>query len=152
MQNCKCKNSCMFVGLGLFEYMQLAQELKTEPIYVINNGISHQEATPPDRLAPFITETLEALEFITGADNTTWGSVRASMGRKRPWKLNYLAIGNEVRHLTHSLNSVLKQSIQQVVSYTPVKVDLVLYRIRFRNLTVLWVNPNLPHRATFAYK
>ena len=76
--------------------MLLAEELGAEPIYVINNGISHAEATPPERLEPFVIETMDALEFITGDDKTTWGSVRASMGRKEPWTLKFLAIGNEV--------------------------------------------------------
>ena len=85
-----------FAGLGLFEYMLLAEELEAEPIYVINNGISHQESTPLGQIAPFLKETLDALEFITAPETSKWGSVRAAMGRKEPWKLNYLAIGNEV--------------------------------------------------------
>lgn len=85
-----------FAGLGLFEYMWLADELKAEPIYVINNGISHQEATPPARLRSYIQETMDALEFITGDASTPWGSVRASMGRQKPWSLRFVAIGNEV--------------------------------------------------------
>ena len=31
-------------GLGLFEYMQLAEELKTEPVWVINNGVAHADS------------------------------------------------------------------------------------------------------------
>jgi hypothetical protein len=31
-------------GLGLFEYMLLVEELGVEPIWVINNGIAHQES------------------------------------------------------------------------------------------------------------
>lgn len=83
-------------GLGLFEYMLLAEELEAEPIYVINNGISHQESIPPSQITPFLKETLDALEFITGPDSSAWGAVRASMGRSEPWSLKYLAIGNEV--------------------------------------------------------
>lgn len=75
--------------------MLLSEELEAEPIYVVNNGISHQEAVPPANIQPFLDETLDALEFLTGPHNSTWGAVRASMGRKHPWKINYLAIGNE---------------------------------------------------------
>lgn len=31
-------------GLGLFEYMLLAEELNTEPVWVINNGVAHFES------------------------------------------------------------------------------------------------------------
>ncbi len=83
-------------GLGLFEYMQLCEELETEPIWVINNGISHQEAIPTADIMPWIQDTLDSIEFITGPQNSTWGSVRADMGHAAPWGLRYVAIGNEV--------------------------------------------------------
>lgn len=85
-------------GLGLFEYMLLAEELQAEPVYVINNGVSHQESVPVSEIEPYIKETVDAVEFITGPSSSKWGAVRASMGRKDPWKLNYLAIGNEVQY------------------------------------------------------
>lgn len=91
-------------GLGLYEYMLLANELDAEPIYVVNNGISHQQSVPPDQLQPFIDETMEALEFLTGDSGSTWGSVRASMGREDPWDINYLAIGNEVHQSSPMLH------------------------------------------------
>ena len=83
-------------GLGLYEYMQLCEELKTEPIWVINNGISHQESLPTAQVLPWINDTLDSIEFITGSPNSTWGSVRANMGHPEPWGLRYVAIGNEV--------------------------------------------------------
>ncbi len=85
-----------YAGLSLYEYMLLAEELEAEPVYVINNGVSHQESVAPSEIGPFIQETMDALEFITGHASSRWGAVRASMGRQQPWKLNYLAIGNEV--------------------------------------------------------
>lgn len=44
-----------------------------------------------------VQEALDGVEFISGPPDSPWGSVRAAMGRPHPWKLNYLAIGNEVR-------------------------------------------------------
>jgi alpha-L-arabinofuranosidase len=38
---------CMGAGLGLYEYMLLSEELGTEPIWVINNGI---RCATPSRL------------------------------------------------------------------------------------------------------
>ena len=31
-------------GLGLFEYMLLVEELHTEPIWVVNNGVAHGDS------------------------------------------------------------------------------------------------------------
>lgn len=33
-------------GLGVFEYMLLVEELQTEPIWVINNGVAHGDSEP----------------------------------------------------------------------------------------------------------
>jgi len=87
-------------GLGLYEYMLLAEALEAEPIYVVNNGFSHRETTSPQLLQPFLDEALGALEFLMGRANQGWGAVRASMGREEPWKINYLGIGNEVCRAT----------------------------------------------------
>ena len=44
---------------------------------------------------PFVQEALDGIEFARGDANSTWGSVRAAMGRKEPFELKYVAIGNE---------------------------------------------------------
>lgn len=49
--------------------------------------------TPP----PLKQEALDGIEFITGPPDSPWGAVRATMGHREPWRLDYLAIGNEVR-------------------------------------------------------
>lgn len=82
-------------GLGLFEYMLLVEELETEPVWVINNGISHDESIKPKDILPWIQDALDSIEFITGPPDSTWGAERASMGHPEPWELNYMAIGNE---------------------------------------------------------
>lgn len=40
-------------------------------------------------------EALDGIEFARGDANSTWGSVRAKMGRQEPFELKYVAIGNE---------------------------------------------------------
>jgi alpha-N-arabinofuranosidase len=82
-------------GLGVFEYMTLAEELDTEPVWVINNGVAHGDSVPPSKVLPLLQDVLDSIEFITGPANSTWGSRRAEMGREEPWNLNYVAIGNE---------------------------------------------------------
>jgi alpha-L-arabinofuranosidase len=40
-------------------------------------------------------DALDAIEFITGPEDSIWGAVRASMGHVHPWNLTYIGIGNE---------------------------------------------------------
>ncbi|EFN58711.1 hypothetical protein CHLNCDRAFT_140355 [Chlorella variabilis] len=80
-------------GLGLFEYLLLAEELGAEPVWVVNNGIAHNDQVATRDIWPW--EALDGIEFISGPANSTWGAVRAAMGRPQPWRLNFLAIGNE---------------------------------------------------------
>lgn len=46
-------------------------------------------------------DALDSVEFVTGPENSTWGTVRSIMGRSQPWQLPYLAIGNEVIPIHH---------------------------------------------------
>ena len=55
---CRLPECGLQAGLGLFEYMLLAEALGAEPVLVVNNGISHQEAVPPDRLGPYLQARL----------------------------------------------------------------------------------------------
>ncbi|KAK9787249.1 hypothetical protein WJX73_009553 [Symbiochloris irregularis] len=82
-------------GLGLFEYMLLAEELQAEPIWVINNGEAHADEVNTTFIQPWVQDALDSVEFMTGGPNTTWGALRASMGHPPPWNLTYFAIGNE---------------------------------------------------------
>ncbi|KAL0055122.1 hypothetical protein WJX82_007357 [Trebouxia sp. C0006] len=82
-------------GLGAFEYFQLAEELSAEPVWVINNGISHTYSVPADQIWPLVQDALDLIEFVSGPAESEWGSLRAKMGHPQPWQLNYFAIGNE---------------------------------------------------------
>ncbi|KAI7745849.1 hypothetical protein M8C21_028389, partial [Ambrosia artemisiifolia] len=82
-------------GLGHYEFFQLAEDLGAAPIWVFNNGISHQESVDPSIIMPFVQEALDGIEFARGGPNSTWGSVRAAMGHPEPFDLKYVAIGNE---------------------------------------------------------
>ncbi|CAB4316416.1 unnamed protein product [Prunus armeniaca] len=82
-------------GLGYFEFLQLAEDLGTLPIWVFNNGISHTDQVDTSSVLPFVQEALDGLEFARGSPNSTWGSVRAAMGHPEPFDLRYVAIGNE---------------------------------------------------------
>ncbi|XP_020254046.1 alpha-L-arabinofuranosidase 1-like isoform X1 [Asparagus officinalis] len=82
-------------GLGYYEFLQLAEDLGAAPIWVFNNGISHQDEVATSSIAPFVKDVLDSIEFARGSTNSTWGSVRAAMGHPEPFELKYVAIGNE---------------------------------------------------------
>ncbi|KAI6696967.1 hypothetical protein NL676_017086 [Syzygium grande] len=82
-------------GLGYFEFLLLAEDLKTRPIWVFNNGISLNDQVDSSVVWPFIQEALDGIEFARGDPNSTWGSLRAQMGHPEPFDLRYVAIGNE---------------------------------------------------------
>ena len=42
------------VGMGAFEYFQLAEALGAEPLWVINNGISHTYSVPAENIWPLV--------------------------------------------------------------------------------------------------
>ena len=53
-------------GLGIFEYMLLAEEIKAEPGWVFNSGNSTTEFIPNHKLHPFVEDVLQSIEFVTG--------------------------------------------------------------------------------------
>jgi len=101
-------------AIGFYEYFLLCEELGFEPLPVLNCGILCQirtgirkegdRAYAPDS-AEFKERVINAvaqfLYFAKGGVNSVdgeekkWAALRVSMGHKEPFKLNYLAIGNE---------------------------------------------------------
>lgn len=82
-------------GLGYFEFLQLAEDLGAAPIWVFNNGISHNDEVDTSHIFPFLQDILDSLEFAKGAPDSAWGSVRAALGHPEPFDLRYVAVGNE---------------------------------------------------------
>ncbi len=82
-------------GIGYHEYLQLCEDLKSEPLFVINCGMSHREVVPMDKMQEYVQDALDAIEYANGPANSTWGAVRAKNGHPAPFNLNYMEIGNE---------------------------------------------------------
>lgn len=82
-------------GLGYHEYLQLCEDLRSAPLFVVNCGISHQEVVPMDQLGPWVQDMLDAVEYANGPVSTPWGALRAKRGHPRPFGLKYIEIGNE---------------------------------------------------------
>ena len=90
-------------GLGFYEYFLLSEDIGAEPLPVLNVGMACQYQNwnnpkahvPVDSLQPYIQDCLDLIEFANGDVNTTWGKKRAEMGHPAPFKLKFLAVGNE---------------------------------------------------------
>ncbi len=86
-------------GLGFYEYFLLSEDLGAEPLPVLSCGLSCQyesnEVVPLTKLAPYVQDALDLIEFANGPVNSKWGKVRADMGHAKPFNLKMIAIGNE---------------------------------------------------------
>lgn len=86
-------------GLGFFEYFQLAEDLKAEPLPILSCGMACQfntgELAPLDELDPYVNDALDLIEFANGSTGSTWGKIRAEMGHPEPFDLKYVGVGNE---------------------------------------------------------
>ena len=86
-------------GLGFHEYLQLCEDLGVTPLYVCNCGMTCQGRNPryfnEEEQADMVGDILNALEYALGPADSEWGSLRAKMGHKAPFRLDYLEIGNE---------------------------------------------------------
>ena len=82
-------------GLGFHEYLQMCEDVKAEPLFVINCGMSHNEIVPMDRMQPWVQDALDAVEYANGPTDSDWGRMRATNGHPAPFNLKYMEIGNE---------------------------------------------------------
>ncbi|KAK8121262.1 alpha-L-arabinofuranosidase [Apiospora kogelbergensis] len=83
-------------GLGLMEYLELAEDMELEIVLGVYNGLSLDgDILSKEELVPFVEDALNQIEFVSGAASTKWGAVRASLGHPAPFKLQYVEVGNE---------------------------------------------------------
>jgi len=82
-------------GLGFHEYLRLCEDLGSEPLFVINCGMSHHGNVPMDQLGPWVQDALDAIQYANGPTNSQWGALRAGNGHPAPFNLKYMEIGNE---------------------------------------------------------
>ena len=82
-------------GLGFHEYLQMCEDLKAEPLYVINAGMSHGGNVPMDKMGPFVQDAVDAIEYANGLVTSKWGAERAKNGHPVPFGMKMLQIGNE---------------------------------------------------------
>lgn len=82
-------------GMGFHEFLQLCEDMGTEPLFVVNIGMGHGWYENYLHLGDYIQEALDAVEYANGDVTTRWGRLRAEMGHPEPFNLRMLEIGNE---------------------------------------------------------
>lgn len=82
-------------ALGLDEYMWWCEDMNMTAVLAVWDGKSYGGIVSGPDLKPFVDDIINELEYLLGPPNSTWGSLRAKNGRKDPWPLQYLEIGNE---------------------------------------------------------
>ena len=84
-------------GMGLDEYLQMAEEVGAQPILAVFagytlNGSSDTGAT----LTADVTDAVDELHYVLDpAASAPWGQERAANGHPAPYNVNYVEIGNE---------------------------------------------------------
>ncbi|GAA2859308.1 hypothetical protein GCM10010517_17840 [Streptosporangium fragile] len=86
-------------GIGYYEYFQFAEDLGAEPLPVVSVGVNgcgeNRPLTDGTKLARWVQDTLDLIEFANGDVKTTWGARRAALGHPKPFGLDYIGLGNE---------------------------------------------------------
>ncbi|GGG08033.1 alpha-L-arabinofuranosidase C-terminal domain-containing protein [Paenibacillus abyssi] len=86
-------------GLGYYEYLQMAEDMGLEMMFVVNCGLTCQgrpgELIPMDELDEWVQDMLDAIEYANGPVTSKWGALRAQHGHPEPFGLKYIEIGNE---------------------------------------------------------
>ena len=93
-------------GMGFHEFLQLAEDLGAEPLFVVNVGMGHGWYEDYRHIEGYIQEALDAIEYCNGdAQTTYWGARRAAAGHPEPFGLRLIEIGNENYNFHANSNS-----------------------------------------------
>ncbi|GAB2927706.1 alpha-L-arabinofuranosidase C-terminal domain-containing protein [Nonomuraea fastidiosa] len=86
-------------GIGYYEYFQFAEDIGAKPLPVLSVGVNgcgeNRPLTDEAKLARWVQDTLDLIEFANGPVTSTWGKKRAEMGHPKPFGLEYIGLGNE---------------------------------------------------------
>lgn len=84
-------------GMGLLEFLLWSEDMGAEPVLGVYAGYSlrGEFVKPGPDLEPYIQDTLDEIEYVTGPVTSKWGARRAKDGREKPFPLRYVEVGNE---------------------------------------------------------
>ncbi|WP_448808700.1 alpha-L-arabinofuranosidase C-terminal domain-containing protein [Agromyces bauzanensis] len=96
-------------GIGYLEYLKWAEDLGATPLPVVSVGANGCGSTIPEmtddaRIARWVQDTLDLIEFANGDVATEWGAERAELGHPEPFDLRYIGLGNEENTDTFQAN------------------------------------------------
>ncbi len=82
-------------GLGLLEYLQLAEDLDATPVIGVYPGLSGGRPVSQEELGPYVQDALDLIEYTIGPVTSVWGAKRAADGHPEPFATPCIEIGNE---------------------------------------------------------
>jgi alpha-L-arabinofuranosidase len=83
-------------GLGLLEFLQLAEDLGAAPVMAVWAGYTLNGTVIPEAsLGPYVQDALDQIEYAIGPVTSAWGARRAADGHPAPFPVPYIEIGNE---------------------------------------------------------
>ncbi|CAN6674820.1 hypothetical protein TRVA0_067S00166 [Trichomonascus vanleenenianus] len=83
-------------GIGLHEFFEWCEDMDLTPILALYAGYSlGGEEVAEDDLQPYIDDVLNELEYCLGDETTEYGKRRIANGRKQPFNVQHVEIGNE---------------------------------------------------------
>ncbi|WP_280746976.1 alpha-L-arabinofuranosidase C-terminal domain-containing protein [Parabacteroides sp. PF5-9] len=106
-------------GMGYHEYLQLCEDLKAEPVYVVNSGVTSQSRRPRyeaiGEMDKLVQDALDAIAYANEPADSLWGSLRAENGHPTPFHLKYIEIGSENNGYEYNRRfEFFRQAIQEV--------------------------------------
>lgn len=92
-------------GLGYHEYLQMCEDLGTQPLFDVNCGMDvSQNSVGTANLGPWVQEALDAIQYANGDPGTPMGALRAANGHPAPFNLKFIEIGNENNGANYNAN------------------------------------------------
>jgi alpha-L-arabinofuranosidase len=83
-------------GMGLLEYLELAEELHASPVLAVWAGYTLTgTVVPQSQLQPYVQSALDEIQYATGPTSTPFGAMRAADGHPAPFDVKMVEIGNE---------------------------------------------------------
>ena len=86
-------------GFGYHEMLQFCEDINADAMFVCNVGLCCQyrmgDASPESKIAYYLDDCMDAIEYALGDVTTEWGAKRAAQGHPQAFPLKYVEIGNE---------------------------------------------------------
>lgn len=86
-------------GFGYYEMLQFCEDINAKAMFVCNVGLGCQarmgDASSESKIAYYLDDCMDAIEYAIGDVSTEWGAKRAEQGHPAPFPLQYVEIGNE---------------------------------------------------------